>query len=225
MSRKASGDPDDSSSESSSSDEEKHNRKSTNSNSEDEHSDSSSSSDDEIQFVPTRFHNLKNVKIRNSELRDIFSYKPYRLCHQSQKFTTKMQKQLSRIALRMKTHIADDQKFSGTDPVSIMRFLEEFKEVCDHNGLSEGAALHLFQYFIIDPAKKCLILFLRSKVNDKSHSYCGAVLFLLTTYAPEDQVNMERRNIFLSQQKSTESEDDFAIRVQAQASRLGQAFI
>jgi hypothetical protein len=51
---------------------------------------------------------------------------------------------LSRIALRMKTHIADDQIFSGTDPVSIIRFLEEFKEACDHNGLSEGAALHLF---------------------------------------------------------------------------------
>jgi hypothetical protein len=91
MSRKASGDPDDSSSEISSSDEEKNNRKSTNSNSEDGHSDSSSSSDDEIQFVPTRFRNLNNVKIRISELRDILSYKTYRLRNQSQKFTTKMQ--------------------------------------------------------------------------------------------------------------------------------------
>jgi hypothetical protein len=224
MSRKTSGDPDSSSSESSSSDEEKKNKQSIHSTSEYEYSDTSSSSDDEIRFVPTRFRNLKNVHIRNSELKDILSYKTYRLRNQSQKFTTKMQKQLSRIALRMKTHIADDQKFSGTDPVSIIRFLEEFKEACDHNGLSEGAALHLFQYFIVDPAKKGLRLFLRSKVNDKSHySYCGAVLFLLTTYAPEDQVNMERRNIFLSQQKSNESEDDFAIRVQAQASRLGQA--
>jgi hypothetical protein len=136
-----------------------------------------------------------------------------------------MQKELSRIALRMKTHIADDQKFCRIDSVSIIRFLEEFKEACDHNGLSEGAALHLFQYFILDPAKKSVRLFLRSNINDRDHySYFGAVLFLLTTYAPEDQVNMERRKIFLSQQKDYESENDFEIRVRAQASRLGQAF-
>jgi hypothetical protein len=75
---------------------------------------------------------------------DILSHKTYRLRNQSQKFTTKMQKQLSRTALRMKSQIADNQKFSGTDPVSIIRFLGEFKEACDHNGLSEGA-VHLFQ--------------------------------------------------------------------------------
>jgi hypothetical protein len=70
-----------------------------------------------------------------------------------------MLKELSRIALRMTTHIEDDQKICGTDPVSIVRFLEEFKEVCDHNGLSECAALHIFQYFILDPAKKRLRIF------------------------------------------------------------------
>jgi hypothetical protein len=67
MSRKASGDPHNSSSESSSSDEEKKNKQSIHSTSEYEYSDSSSSSDDEIRFVPTRFRNLKNVQIRNSE--------------------------------------------------------------------------------------------------------------------------------------------------------------
>jgi hypothetical protein len=70
-----------------------------------------------------------------------------------------MPKELSRIALRMTTHIEDDQKNCGTDPVSILRFLEEFKEVCDHNGPSECAALHIFQYFILDRAKKRLRLF------------------------------------------------------------------
>jgi hypothetical protein len=80
-----------------------------------------------------------------------------------------MQKELSRIASRMKTHIADDQKFCGTDPVSIIRFLEELKEDCDHTGISEGAALHLFQYFMFDPAKKSLRLFLRSNINDRDH--------------------------------------------------------
>jgi hypothetical protein len=79
--------------------------------------------------------------------------------------------------------------------------------------------------FYIGPAKKSLRLFLRSDINDRDrYSYCGAVLFVLTTYAPEDQVNMERRKIFLSQQKNNESENDFAIRVQAEASRHGQAF-
>lgn len=224
--RKDSGDPDNSSSSSSSSSDEGKSRKNHKSNTSDtEDSDSSSSSDESVQFVPVRFRKLKNIQVRNSELKTILSYKTYRLRNQSPKFTKKMQKELSKIAMRMKTHISDEQKFTGTDPVSIIRFLEEFKEACDHNGLSEGAALHLFQYFVLDPAKKSLRLFLRSNINDKSHnSYCGAVLFLLTTYAPEDQVNMERRKVFLSQQRPAESENDFAIRVQAQASRLGQAF-
>jgi hypothetical protein len=152
--KRGSGNPGDSSS--SSSDEEKpmRNHSSYTSDEDEDEEDNDSSSDESVQFIPTKYRNLKNVRVRTSELKNILSYKTYRLRNQSQKFTTKMQKELSRIALRMKTHIADDQKFSGTDPVSIIRFLEEFKEACDHNGLSEGAALHLFQYFILDPAKK-----------------------------------------------------------------------
>jgi hypothetical protein len=57
-----------------------------------------------------------------------------------------------------------------------------------------------------------------------SNSYCGAIHFLLTTYAAEKDVSGECKNIFLMQQKSGENEREFEIRIQAQAGRLGQAF-
>ena len=85
--------------------------------------------------------------------------------------------------------------------MAVIKFLEEFKNACDDNGLSEGAALFLFQYFLLDHAKKSVRLFLRTNANNKDHySYSGIVLFLLTSYAPEEEVHSEGRNIFLHQQ-------------------------
>jgi hypothetical protein len=188
-------------------------------------SNSDYSTDDNIEFVPTKFRNLKNNIINNPELKEILSYQTYRLADQTQSISNKLRKELGKIAIRMKSHIPDDQKFNGHDPVAVIRFLEEFKNACDDNGLSEGAALYIFQYFLVDPAKKSLRLFLRTNANNRDqHSYCGVVLFLLTSYAPEEEVHSERRKIFLHQQKTTESEAEFAVRLQDQASRLGRAF-
>jgi hypothetical protein len=183
------------------------------------------SEDDSVLFVPTKFRNLKNMRINNPELKEVLSYETYRLVDQTQTVSIKIRKELAKIAGRMKAHIPDDQKFTGNDPVAVIRFLEEFKSACDDNGLSEGAALYLFQYFLLDPAKKSVRLFMRTNANNiDQHSYSGVVLFLLTSYAPEEEVSTERRKIFLHQQKSTEGEVDFAVRLQEQASRLGRAF-
>jgi hypothetical protein len=199
----------------------KHSRKSKKK----EDSDSDYSTDDNIEFVPIKFRNLKNNRINNPELKEILSYQTYRLADQTQSISNNLRKELGKIAIRMKAHIPDDQKFTGHDPVAVIRFLEEFKNACDDNGLSEGAALYIFQYFLVDPAKKSLRLFLRTNASNRDqHSYCGVVLFLLTSYAPEEEVHSERRKIFLHQQKTTESEVDFAVRLQDQASRLGRAF-
>jgi hypothetical protein len=105
----------------------------------------------------------------------------------------------------MTTHIPDDQRFDWSDPVSIKKFLEDFK-ACDHNGVSEGASMHLFQYFLLNTAKKSLQLHFRSTMSASSNSYCSAIHFLLTTYAAEEEVSGECRKIFLMQQESRENE-------------------
>jgi hypothetical protein len=84
--------------------------------------------------------------------------------------------------------------------------------------------MHLFQYFLLNTANKCLQLHFHSTMSASSNSYCGAVQFLLTTYAAEEEVNGECRKIFVKQQKSGENEREFGIRIQAQAGRLVQAF-
>jgi hypothetical protein len=178
---------------------------------------------DEFKRGPS-FKHVKEIKTRSPLLRYVLSYRSYRLQNTSQRFSNSQQRNLSRISKRMQTHIPDDQRFDGSDPVSVIRFLEEFKDACDHNGVSEGAAMHLFQYFLLDPAKKGLRLHYRSTMNPSSNSYCGAVQFLLSTYAAEEEVSGECRKIFLMQQRSGENERDFGIRIQAQAGRLGQAF-
>jgi hypothetical protein len=171
-----------------------------------------------------RLKSIKETKTRSVSLRAALSYRTYRLNNISQKFSNALSKDLSKISKRMTTHIPDDQRFDGSDPVSIIKFLEDFKEACDHNGVSEGAAMHLFQYFLLNTAKKSLQLHFRSTMSASSNSYCGAIHFLLTTYAAEEEVSGECRKIFLMQQKSGENEREFGIRIQAQAGRLGQAF-
>jgi hypothetical protein len=61
-------------------------------------------------------------------------------------------------------------------------------------------------------------------MSASSNSYCGAIHFLLTTYAAEEEVSGECRKIFIMQQKSGEIEREFGIRIQAQAGRLGPSF-
>ena len=216
--------PDSSDSSSSSGDDYKRNKKiNTNVSTDSEDSEDmyyTSSDSEEGQ----RLKSLKETKTRSVSLRAALSYRTYRLNNRSQKFSNALSRNLSKISKRMTTHIPDDQRFDGSDPVSIIKFLEDFKEACDHNGVSEGAAMHLFQYFLLNTAKKSLQLHFRSTMSASSNSYCGAIHFLLTTYAAEEEVSGECRKIFLMQQKSGENEREFGIRIQAQAGRLGQAF-
>ena len=90
---KGSGDPDDDSSSSSDEENPRINRPSETS--DDENDDSSS--DKSVQFTPRKYRSLKNVLIRTSELRIVLYYDIYRLRNQSQKFTSKMQKNLVKL--------------------------------------------------------------------------------------------------------------------------------
>jgi hypothetical protein len=126
---------------------------------------------------------LIETKTRSVSLRAALSYRTYRLNNRFQKFSNTLSKDLSKISKRMTTHIPDDQRFDGSNPVSIIKFLEDLKEACDHNGVSEGAAMHLLQYFSLNTAKKSLQIHFRSTMSASFNSYCEARHFLLTTYA------------------------------------------
>ena len=38
--------------------------------------------------------------------------------------------------------------FNGKDPITVVDFLERFKDSCDRNNISEAAAVWCFQYFL-----------------------------------------------------------------------------
>jgi hypothetical protein len=149
-----------------------------------------------------RLKSIKEPKTRSVSLRAAVSYRTHRLNNISQKVSNALSKYLSKISKRVTTHIPDDQRFDGSDPVSNINFLKYFKEAC---GVSEGAAMHLFQYFLLNTAKKSIQLHTRSTMSASSNIYCGAIHFLLATYAAEEEVSEECRTIFLMQQKSGEN--------------------
>jgi hypothetical protein len=108
----------------------------------------------------------------------------------------------------MKAHIPHDQMFTGNDPVAVMRFLDEFKHVCDDIGLPKGAHLYMFQSFLIDLAKKILRLFLRNIANKTDeNSHRGAVRLVGNKLCTRRGSTLrEEKKSILHQQKSNESE-------------------
>ena len=127
MHKERRNDPDSSDSSSSSGDDFKYNKKM--------HTRVSSDSDDSEHHYYTssesekgpRLKSLKETKTRSVSLRVALSYRTYRLNNRSQKFSNALSRDLSKISKRMKTHIPDDQRFDGSDPVSIIKFLEDFR--------------------------------------------------------------------------------------------------
>ena len=170
-----------------------------------------------------RYMSIKETVPRSSALKEALSYRSYRLWDTTQTVSEKIRSKLANLAKRMKSHIPDDQRFTGDDPVSVISFLEDFKVGCNHNCIPEGAAKHLFQYFLLGVARTALRQHLKT-AGPEHDSYCGAVHFLLTTYATEECVQTESRKIFFMQQKSGEGELAFSRRLQSQAERLGSAF-
>lgn len=51
----------------------------------------------------------------------------------------------------MKIHI-----FSGQDPIAVLRFLARLETVCDHNGVSEEAAVWCYQFYLTGQARVLL---------------------------------------------------------------------
>jgi hypothetical protein len=83
-------------------------------------SESESNSDESVVFVPTKFRSLKNNKIKSKDLKEVLSYETYRLIDKVQIISGKLRKEIGTIATRMKAHIPDEQKFTGSDPVAVI---------------------------------------------------------------------------------------------------------
>jgi hypothetical protein len=122
-------------------------------------SDGESSSDVQISKMKpppcsTGFPGLKSIIPRNMLLIDALSYKSYRINNKSQRYYSKVAKELCSFCKKVKPDVPEEFYFSGQDPLSILRFLSSFKLGCDLNGIPEGADLRMLPKFMTGQAQK-----------------------------------------------------------------------
>jgi hypothetical protein len=171
-----------------------------------------------------RFPGLKAIEPRNELFTEALSYRTYRLNNQSQRYDSNVAKDLYSYCKKVKPDVPEEFYFSGQDPLAILRFLTSFKLGCDHNGISEGAALRMLPKFMTGQAQRNMINFTSRATKDNRSYYPCAIQYLLQTYADEDRVEDEYNKLHRFKQKVGEDEREFASRIRTHAVRLGHLY-
>ena len=126
----------------------------------------------------------------------------------------------------MKTHT-----FGGQDPIAVLRFLARFNLACDHNGVSEGAAVWCFQFYLTGQAHA--LLQSRLHVNTMAadgeqrellDTYTEVVNFLLSTYATDEVISEAVGDVTSFLQSSNMTEEVYSNQLWDKALRCGTVF-
>ena len=112
-------------------------------------------------------------------------------------------------------HLFDGERFDGSDPLSVLPFLEELRATFDDAGLSEGDARHMVRYFLTGEAAR---LFKGLSPRDK-RSYPRIIKWLLRTYVRESMLQNAREEFLTRAQKSTETELEYSQALSSLAKR------
>ena len=126
----------------------------------------------------------------------------------------------------MKTHT-----FSGQDPIAVLGFLARFKMACDHNGITEGAAVWCFQFYLTGQAHALL----QSRLNGNTmavdveqrellETYPEVVNFLLRTYATDEVIAEAVGDVTSFRQSSNMTEEVYSNHLWDKALRCGTVF-
>ena len=80
-------------------------------------------------------------------LNDLFTkavnHKTYRLDRRSARDDSTVARQINRYSKKLDVQMRT-YTFSGQDPIAVLGFLALLKVACDHNGITEGAAVRCF---------------------------------------------------------------------------------
>jgi len=120
------------------------------------------------------------------------------------------------------------QIFDPMDPITILSFLPAFKTACDSNGIHEGAAMWLFQFFVKKTAKAALSARTttvsasggKTKASQLT-SYPAVVQFLLRTYATDEVIAEADAEISRYRQPDRMSPQDYAHNLWTKALKCG----
>ena len=150
-------------------------------------------------------------------LNDLFTkavgYRTYRLESRSAPYDASTARRINcyrkKLEVQIKTHT-----FGGQDPIAVLGFLARFKMACDHNGVSEGADVWCFQFYLTGQAHALF----QSRIHGNNmavdaeqrellETYAEVVNFLLRTYATDEFISEAVGNVTSFRQSSNMTEE------------------
>ena len=128
--------------------------------------------------------------------------------------------------MQMKSHTFSDQ-----DPIAVLGILTRLKMACDHKGITEGAAVWCFQFYLTDQAHALF----QSRLNGNTmvveveqremlRTYSQVVNFFLRTYANDEVISEEVGDVTSFRQVSNMTEEVYSNYLWDKALRCGTVF-
>ncbi|CAN8076103.1 unnamed protein product [Agarophyton chilense] len=155
------------------------------------------------------------LKTTNKLFLKVPDYRNHQLADRSAKYSGSVACIVAKWAKRMQLTITD--KLSGSDPIAFVRFLTLFSKTCDQNGVNEGAALYLFQFFLTGQARNRVVSkisgitdLLDAQDRELLRSDPQVVHYLLETYAMDDVIRDAHQEVISFRQSFNMSESAFA---------------
>ena len=164
-------------------------------------SDSLSSSDESIADLDD--HEDDEIRVADKDCRKVLNVETYRLIDRDPERDVALKTAKVLTNLR---HLFDGERFDGTDPLTVLPFLEELKTTFDDASLSEGDAKYMIRYFLTGEAARS---FKGLAPRDKK-SYPRIVKWLLRTYVREHMLQDARQEFLTRAQRPTETELEYS---------------
>ena len=155
-----------------------------------------------------------DIRTADRSCRKAMSVETYRLNNRE---TERSKRWSTNKLLTTVRHLFTGDHFDGSDPVTVLHFLEEIKSAFDEAEIAEGDGRHLVRYFLTGEAAR---LFKGLGSRDRS-SYPRIVRWLLRTYVRETMLQEARERFLMRTQKSNETELDYSKELRVLAHRCG----
>ena len=143
------------------------------------------------------------IRVADRDCRKVLSVETYRLRDRDPERDLALRTTKVLANLR---HLFDGERFDGSDPLTVLPFLEELQATFDDAGLCEGDAKHMFRYFLTGEAAR---LFKGLSPRDKK-SYPRIVKWLIRTYVRENMLQNAREEFLTRAQKPSETEIEYS---------------
>eukprot|EP00171_Calliarthron_tuberculosum_P008308 IDg8308t1 len=167
----------------------------------------------------SKFRGLSELKCSHEGFNEALSYRIYRLNDTSQASSDKVSAKIGQYN-RLTRHAMEGHTFSDERPIEVLPFLSQFRTTCNHNGISEAAAVRLLPKYLKGEAKKNFQSYsmLRSSRLRGFSSYTESVQHLLKSFASEEVIIAAVFEFYSLKKGDKEEEMEFGLRFRDTAS-------